>query len=773
MKFMKIRVLVILAIIVTSNLGFAQVSVKGVVKDNEGLPVPFANVALYKSADTSSFKYGTITDLNGNYEVKDVAQDNYILVVSFMGYKNLRENIVIDKVAGNLDVYSHTLEPDALLLDAATVQESRVRVQSDKTSYSILPSDIKAAPSALELTTIVPQVIYDPVSEKISSASGMSVKILINGMNANEIELKTIKPEHISKIEHYDIPPARYAEYGSVINIITKVREDGIALGGNLSTAFNTGFGNEMLYFKYNKGRSQIGVDYSLYHRNYKKNKIEASYDYMFDNTRMQRFQKSNSAFGYDDNYINLTYVNQKDEDYSVKIKLSPNFMTHHANNISQIDYLEGDESESRTGNETRNSSVIGPSADIYLWKKLKNRQEIALNIVGTGFITSNDYSNKEYGESGDLELDDNMIEKNRKLSIIGEVNYSAEFSKAKFNAGYSIEANKLNSTVENSFENVDYKTSFLKNYIYSELSGKSGKLSYKASLGLSNIRRETYTQQFNDWVFRPSAIVGYNFGKGGVLTFQYKMYSSEPSIAQLSNNRVYVTEHIIRQGNPELRHSISNEINLDWGWSSKFLDVKLSTIYRHTERPINTYFSQGDEYIVLASENGDWSKTYGAIYSGTIKPFNNNIISVRFQGQVLKTHLSSSLAGVYSHVYAPLWYQVNFQYKNWSAYYLGNIIGRSLNGPYLRTTENQSNINVAYTKGDLMLYASCYWFLTKSKYKTSTIPESLVKYSSFNWIDDNKSMIVVGIRYNLFKGKKYNEKSSKLQNADRDTGIF
>ena len=71
------------------------------------------------------------------------------------------------------------------------------------------------------------------------------------------------------------------------------------------------------------------------------------------------------------------------------------------------------------------------------------------------------------------------------------------------------------------------------------------------------------------------------------------------------------------------------------------------------------------------------------------------------------------------------------------------------------------------------MIFASCYWFLTKSKYSSVTIPESLVRYSSANWLDDNKSMIVLGVRYNLFKGKKYNEKASKLQNSDRDTGMF
>lgn len=783
-KLIKISIIAFSAIILTSNAAFAQISLKGCVKDNDNLPVPFANVAVYKFADTTKHKYGTITDLNGNYEIKGVTDDNYLMIVSFMGYKNLRDTLTINRqniVNGQNGMsgsdgamtLSFTLETDSKLLDAATVHESRVKVQSDKTSYSILPSDIKAAPSALELTTIVPQVIYDPVNEKISSASGMAVKILINGMNANEIELKSIKPEHIAKIEHYDIPPARYAEYGSVLNIVTKVREDGIAAGGNLSTAFNTGFGNEMLYFKYNKGRSQIGVDYTLYHRNYKKNFIETSYDYMFNGVRMQREQQSKSAFGYDDNIINLMYINQKESDYALKIKLSPNFQTRNAFNVSDIDYLEGGVSEHRMGTDMRKASILGPTADIYFWKQLKNRQELAINFVGTGFVTYNEYQKKEYNQNDELVLDDNMIERNNKISLIGELNYSAEFSKLRFNAGYSVEASRLNSSVKNSFENVDYRTSFLKNYLYAELSGKSGKLSYKASMGVTKISRDTYTQQFNDWVLRPSVVLGYNMGKGGMLTLQYKMYSTEPGIAMLSNNRIYMTEHIIRVGNPELRHSISNELNLDWGLSSKYIDLRLSTLYRHTERPISNYFSQGVDFIELASENGNWSRTYGAVYSGTIKPFKNNIISLRFQGQLLRTDLSSSLAGDFSHTYSPLWYQIIFNYKNWSASYLGNIIGKVLNGPYLYTNENQSNINVSYSKGDLMIFASCYWFLTKSKYSSVTIPESLVKYSSANWIDDNKSMIVVGVRYNLFKGKKYNEKASKLQNSDRDTGMF
>lgn len=773
MNYLKTLSLTALSILMSIGSGWAQVSVKGVVKDNENLPVPFANVAMYSAANSGLLRYGTITDLDGNYEIKNVSGEKYLVVVSFMGFKDVKDTLDIGREGIDPYLINYSLEPDAKLLDAATVQDSRVKIQNDKTSYSILPSDIKSSRNALDLTTIVPQIIYDPINDKISSANGKNVKILVNGLNANEIELKTIRPEQIARIEHYDIPPARYAEFGSVINIITKVREDGIAAGINLSTAFNTGFGNEMAYFKYNKGRNQIALDYSLYHRNYKNTEQEISYDYLFNQTRMQRFQASKTAFGYDDNYINLTYSNQKENDYALKIKLSPNFMTRHSESLSQIDYLEGSDSETRNGTDKQKASVFGPIADLYLWKQLKNKQEIAINIVGTGFLTSNDYSKKEYGTDGALILEDDMLEKNRKISLIGEANYSAEIKNGRFNAGYSIETNRLTSNVDNSFENVEYTTSFLKNYIYSEYSGKKGNFSYKASLGLSNINRETYTQTFNDWIFRPSAILGYNLGKAGMLTFQYKRYSSEPAIAELSNNKVYVTDHIIRQGNPDLKHSISNELNLDWSLQAKFLDLKLSTYFRHTDNPINRYFTQGEEFIVLAAENGIYSNTYGAMYSGTIKPFANNLFSLRFNGQVLKTDLSSTQAGSYSHLYTPLWYQLIFQYKNWTAQYQGNIVGKYLSGPYLSTNENNSNINVRYSKNNLTLFASCFWFMTKSKYRTTTIPESLVKYSSFNWINDNKSMIVVGLSYNLFKGKKYDEKASKLQNSDRDTGMF
>jgi len=767
----KLKLISSLLLLLSFNLCFSQNSVKGVVTDNDNLPVPFANVVMYNTLDSTTFKYGGITDLNGNYEIKNVAADNYCLVVSFIGYRNIKDTIAVNGTSPIL--LNYKMEADIKMLNAASVQESRARTLPDKTTYSILPKDIKSSRNALDLTTIVPQIIFDPVNEKISGTNGKPVKILINGLNATEIELKSLRPDQIIRLDHYDVPPARYAEYGNVINIITKSAEDGFAAGINASSAFTTGFGNEMAYFKFNRKQQQFAIDYSLYYRNYSDREQESFYNYNFNGTEYTRTQKLKNAFGYDDHYINFTYTNQKTDNYALKIKLSPNYMGRKNDGNSVIDYDANGELSQRTGNDHTKASVFSPSADIYFWKQMNNKQELAVNIVGTGFLTSNKYYKKEYDSSHNLVLDDNMDEKNRKQSLIGEVNYSVELKKMRLNAGYSVETSSMKSDVVNSFESSIYTTSLLKNYLYSEISGQKDKWSYKASIGVSNIKRETVSDKYSNWLFRPSLTVGYNINKNQNLRLSYKKDSAEPSLSELSNNRIFITEHIIRQGNPDLRPSVSNELFLDYSLKTKLFDFQFTPYYRQTTNPINTYFTRSGENIVMASENGEYSETYGMSYSGTIKPFSSNLVTIRFNGQVMNTELRSAQAGSYSHLYTPLWYQINVQHKNILVYYQGNIVGKYLNGPYLSTNENNSHFGARYTRNNLSVFASIYWIFTRSKYRTSTIPESIVNFHNFSWINDNASMFVLGISYNLVKGKSYSEKARKLQNADRDSGMF
>mgnify|MGYP004451056111 FL=1 len=86
----------------------AQVTVKGVVKDEQGEPIIGANVLVKGTTN------GTITDLDGNYTVSDVAR-NATLVFSFVGYNNLE---VAAKAPTTINV---SMKEDSQALDEVMV----------------------------------------------------------------------------------------------------------------------------------------------------------------------------------------------------------------------------------------------------------------------------------------------------------------------------------------------------------------------------------------------------------------------------------------------------------------------------------------------------------------------------------------------------------------------------------------------------------------------------------------------------------------------------
>ena len=75
--------------------------------DETGLPLPGANIA-----NSNSLNNGTISDLNGNWQLN--ANENDILNFSFMGFKTVR--LRAGSITGNI-----VLNPDTTMLSNVTV----------------------------------------------------------------------------------------------------------------------------------------------------------------------------------------------------------------------------------------------------------------------------------------------------------------------------------------------------------------------------------------------------------------------------------------------------------------------------------------------------------------------------------------------------------------------------------------------------------------------------------------------------------------------------
>lgn len=84
-----------LIIITKSEYVQDEQEIFGTVTDENDEPVPYANVVLYLSNDTTQFGYGIVTDYDGYYKLSGVKPGDYRLRISFMGYKTVYTNLSI------------------------------------------------------------------------------------------------------------------------------------------------------------------------------------------------------------------------------------------------------------------------------------------------------------------------------------------------------------------------------------------------------------------------------------------------------------------------------------------------------------------------------------------------------------------------------------------------------------------------------------------------------------------------------------------------------
>jgi hypothetical protein len=89
-----------------------------------------------------------------------------------------------------------------------------------------------------------------------------------------------------------------------------------------------------------------------------------------------------------------------------------------------------------------------------------------------------------------------------------------------------------------------------------------------------------------------------------------------------------------------------------------------------------------------------------------------------------------------------------------------------------LNTGENRSHLQVFWQKKPLRIFARCHFFLTRARYSGNSLPTSILQSTNKTWIDDNKSMLVLGFSYDFSSGKTLKLKR-KLLNKDTDTGAF
>ncbi|MCD8293484.1 MAG: TonB-dependent receptor, partial [Prevotellaceae bacterium] len=364
--------------------------------DSGGEPLAGCHVWVVLQPDSLKKQF-TVSDNNGAFTLEKLEQGNYGIGISAIGFSDYAGRLFLQT---SIDIGTVTLQESTTALDEVTVTASMVKRFADKREYKLTQDEKNRYGSALAALESLPKV--QVIDQTVTAIDGKAVKILINGIPSTPVDLSVIPPDDIAKIDYYTQPPVRYANMGlgAVINVITKAKQTGGSLALNTQNALTTGFGNNVVDFNYNHGRSQIGVKYNINYRDYHKRVLDEQLAYTIGGKAYDK-QKSgeNSPYAYEQHLAELRFNHTKTDDYLLSAKLSLGALNRRRSSTQRISATTDGTRIEQSGRSSDKDNYLSPVMDLYFSKLFHDKHEIVMNVVGTYYKSGYDY---DYTEAQD-----------------------------------------------------------------------------------------------------------------------------------------------------------------------------------------------------------------------------------------------------------------------------------------------------------------------------------------------------------------------------------
>jgi outer membrane receptor protein involved in Fe transport len=243
----------------------------GMVTDSaSSMPVEFANIALFAASD-SSLVTGAISDNNGYFELNDIPDGEYYLVIQFIGYAKR----TIDRIVISPEQQKINLGPVRLSISAIQLTETEITAERTYTEYRLdrkvinVSQDISnTGISAAEVLEKSPSVRVD-IDGNVSLRGSSNFVVFIDGkpsvLDGNEA-LQQIPANTIETIEIITNPSVKYDPDGTagIINInLKKEKRRGFSGVADLMAGTGEKYGADLyLNYKTKKFNFYGGIDW-------------------------------------------------------------------------------------------------------------------------------------------------------------------------------------------------------------------------------------------------------------------------------------------------------------------------------------------------------------------------------------------------------------------------------------------------------------------------------------------------------------------------------
>ena len=249
------------------------------------------------------------------------------------------------------------------------------------------------------------------------------VQIRINGIVVGKTDMLALNPKDISKIDFINNPGVRYGDgIAYVINIVTRRNGSGYTVGMDLTSALTTLQGDDMVYGKWNKGKSELSFSYDVsgYKTKGEKSRQSADYTLTIERNDVESLRKSIS------HDAKLTY-NWSDSTATVFQASLNGAFNNTPDNYTVKDIVDGTRQYKATSRAKAKS--YSPVLDIYFFRQLTPCQSVTANAVST-YISTQTSSYYDEGAPYKYNVD------GKTASLLTEVIYENRLKPFTFSTG-------------------------------------------------------------------------------------------------------------------------------------------------------------------------------------------------------------------------------------------------------------------------------------------------------------------------------------------------
>ena len=596
-----------LLLIINYHCLFAQLTIKGNVKNESEAPIASATVTLLNIS--SNTEQSLLTDSAGNFTIHHSA-GNYLAAVSFTGYVNEKITLTLlhDTIIHIILKQTITQLADVVVMGSKkTIDNS-----TEKLVYTIASSITATGSDALNAISQIPGVKVS--GNDIAITGKGAVKVMLNDriiqLAGNDLVnfLKSIRANQIEKIELLKNPPANYDADGNAGLINIKTKQSKLqGYSGNAQLMARHWIHHKRVIYgtdNYQATNANVNLNYnsakwSVY------GSLNFDQDHHLEGFETDIYYPKQTWLQTDTgNYTNLNYNITAGADYKINKKVTAGILYAGGRNV----YDGADNVNNPIYN---NSGTIDSTLKTYasyhpvaLSNAFNVYTAINFDTAGTKLLINLDYFNYYRTDQSNFESNSFMadgkinpagntrfFDTNKQNIIVytakADVNIPTPFALLSFGGKLSFintysNAFYYNKTSQHTLlynSNLSNEFNYAENTqaLYASISKEKNKWKYRAGVRAELTQTKGYSYTLNETTVRsylkmfPSVLLSYQVNNDNNVTFTFGRRINRPVFWNLNPFKSLFTAYSYGEGNPFLLPEYNNNFEVLHTFKSDF----------------------------------------------------------------------------------------------------------------------------------------------------------------------------------------------------------